>query len=91
MVVQLSYLTNLVCSSIQHIDLHKCNYICLVENPLVYRRVGKGGCVGCDRTPPWAEKVRLEVTCSAENVNLWKKTSKVICHCIQCSFLLSIA
>ena len=42
MVVQLSYLTNLVCSnlvcsSIQHIDLHKCNYIGLVENPLVSR------------------------------------------------------
>ena len=40
MVVQLSYLinlvrSNLVCSSIQHIDLHKCNHICLVENPLV--------------------------------------------------------
>ena len=33
----------------------------------------QGGCVECDRTPPpphGAEKVRLEVTCSAENVNL---------------------
>ena len=38
----IAYLTNLVCSnlvcsSIQHIELHKCNYICLVENPLVSR------------------------------------------------------
>ena len=31
----------------------------------------QGGCVGCDRPPPQrAEKVRLEVTCLAENVNL---------------------
>ena len=37
----------------------------------------QGGCVGCDRTPPppsRSKKVYLEVTCSAENVNLWKKT-----------------
>ena len=36
------------------------------------RRHGGGGgvCVGWDRTPTRAEKVRLEVTCSAENVNL---------------------
>ena len=39
---------------------------------VVSRRVGRG-VLGCDRTPPpppRAEKVRLEVTCSAENVNL---------------------
>ena len=36
-----------------------------------------GGCIGSDGTPPpRAEKVRLEVTCSAENVNLWKKNVK---------------
>ena len=41
------------------------------QTVLCSRRVGRGGgCVGCDRTPPRAEKVRLEVTCSAENVNL---------------------
>ena len=40
--------------------------------PSASRRVGRGGgCVGCDSTPPpRAEKVRLEVTYSAENVNL---------------------
>ena len=42
MAFQLSYLTNLVCSNlvcstIQHIDLHKFYYICLMENPLVSR------------------------------------------------------
>ena len=35
------------------------------------RRVGRGGgCVGCDRTSPRAEKVRLERTCSAEKREL---------------------
>ena len=59
-----------------------------------------GGCVGCDRTPPpsphrpkmsaWKELVWLK------NVDLClKKTPKMnhsllICHCIQCYFLLLI-
>ena len=44
-------------------------------NLLLLKQVSRqGGGVRRVRShPPRAEKVRLEVTCSAENVNLWKK------------------